>query len=598
LDFDKIGLKPGERITDCRKVLTSLGGGQASAEAVYRTTLAGGGVGEEAMGRDMTDSPNWNSNITGSDRWKHDRVLEAAGIPKAQWDGLWQKSVDRARNISNQYPGAVNKILDHINGDGLGRMNFNKAEFHNVMENITGVRSPNAPVGDARFNLDQLRNAGGAAGAEALENARMAQQPEEATINNTGLPSMTSRKPNEVPTIQHAREADVAFHTAPVNLFQAGDRFVDKNGVSRVVKFVDYSEGLPVMSAVDGKGNIRTYTDNVVMRNSNTPESDTPNVMNYLQYHDRAGKVVSRSIPPDNASAYAPPGEVSYYTPDELLQTHNAKTVLGEKQGVKTGIVYLKPDDANCPFRTPGCGKNCLYTAGRGGMSPVQAARVNKTQYLLHDPEGFFHQMVGDVKLLTKKAAKENMVPAVRFNGTSDLPDLARRLASEFDGRDADHPFVQFYDYTKVPKPWERTTPNYHLTFSRSEYNWGDSKDALDHGINVAVVFQGDEGDIPTTYNGYKVIDGTKSDARFLDPKSEDGKGQIVGLCAKGKARHDTGSGFVVSPDHVENPNLRFPGIKEFKRQQNLVQIGGKPEEKKPAWSAVKEAARGLGTSD
>jgi hypothetical protein len=45
---------------------------------------------------------------------------------------------------------------------------------------------------------------------------------------------------------------------------------------------------------------------------------------------------------------------------------------------------------------------------------------------------------------------------------------------------------------------------------------------------------------LPKKYLGRKVIDGDETDLRFLDPKNS-----IVGLIAKGKARHDQ-SGFVV----------------------------------------------------
>ena len=47
---------------------------------------------------------------------------------------------------------------------------------------------------------------------------------------------------------------------------------------------------------------------------------------------------------------------------------------------------------------------------------------------------------------------------------TSDLPPLAQELAASFLE-------VQLYDYTKHPKPWLRTLPNYHLRFSYSGHN-------------------------------------------------------------------------------------------------------------------------------
>jgi len=58
----------------------------------------------------------------------------------------------------------------------------------------------------------------------------------------------------------------------------------------------------------------------------------------------------------------------------------------------------------------------------------------------------------------------------------------------------------------------------------------------MKQGYNVAIVFN----ELPAVYNGYRVIDGTETDLRFLDEQ-----GVIVGLLAKGKAKKDI-SGFVV----------------------------------------------------
>jgi hypothetical protein len=48
------------------------------------------------------------------------------------------------------------------------------------------------------------------------------------------------------------------------------------------------------------------------------------------------------------------------------------------------------------------------------------------------------------------------------------------------------------------------------------------------------------KNDLPETWKGFKVIDGDKTDERFLDEK-----GVVVGLKAKGDAKKDQ-SGFVV----------------------------------------------------
>ncbi len=217
----------------------------------------------------------------------------------------------------------------------------------------------------------------------------------------------------------------------------------------------------------------------------------------------------------------------------------DAKTVKGVKKGYLTGILYLAPANTSgyqvCANSTPGCRAACLFTAGRAGCFPrINDARILKTQWLMNDRPGFMTQLSRDICALERKAMREDLIPCVRLNGTSDLIWLATGLAQAF--RD-----IQFYDYTKHPQPWERVRSNYHLTFSYSESNAVECCQALEHGVNVAMVFDVKRGQpLPKTWCNYKVIDGDLSDLRFLDPK-----GVIVGLRAKGKAKKDT-TGFVV----------------------------------------------------
>jgi hypothetical protein len=57
----------------------------------------------------------------------------------------------------------------------------------------------------------------------------------------------------------------------------------------------------------------------------------------------------------------------------------------------------------------------------------------------------------------------------------------------------------------------------------------------LSKGFNVAIVFKLSKGGkLPTTYKGYKVINGDETDLRFLDDKNV-----IVGL----KYKNNTGKG-------------------------------------------------------
>lgn len=222
-----------------------------------------------------------------------------------------------------------------------------------------------------------------------------------------------------------------------------------------------------------------------------------------------------------------------------LITSGDAKTIKGEKLGYRTGILYLAPADASkvinvCPSASLGCKAMCLNTAGRGQMDMVQKVRLARTLFLKENPVAFMSQLESEVKKVINSSIKAGMIPAIRVNGTSDLPRLALPLAEKFDT-------VQFYDYTKLPKPWTRIRKNYDLTFSRSEVNEKDCKDALANGINVAVVFSTKKGEkLPDTYLGVEVINGDEHDLRFLDKK-----GVVVGLTAKGKARKDT-TGFVV----------------------------------------------------
>lgn len=229
------------------------------------------------------------------------------------------------------------------------------------------------------------------------------------------------------------------------------------------------------------------------------------------------------------------------YQPRQLLTFENAKTTKGEALGYRTGILYLAPASESgvvntCPAATEACRADCLYTAGRGAFQQIKNARVSKTLYYALERESFERDLTANIKKLRAQATALSMRPAVRINGTSDLPGLARKMARQFTD-------VTFYDYTKLPRPWTRETSNYRLTFSYSGENWADCVAALEHGVNVAVVFDTKKGkELPATWRGYKVIDGDEHDLRFLDERTV-----IVGLRAKGAAKKDAASGFVVS---------------------------------------------------
>lgn len=217
----------------------------------------------------------------------------------------------------------------------------------------------------------------------------------------------------------------------------------------------------------------------------------------------------------------------------------NAKT---KKNIRKTVILYLAPHRQNsmminlCPKASAGCTAGCLFTAGRGVFKNVADARIRKTEQFLSNREGFLRQVADEINAKAKK--QEAFKPlAVRLNGTSDVK-LVEMMTDKFEI----HPNVVFYDYTKIPsKAGHRTLKSGHeymVTLSRSESNEADVMRHLADGGVVAVVFS---GELPSEWKGYPVYDGDERDDLMLDIQG----GGVLGLKAKGKARHDK-SGFVV----------------------------------------------------
>lgn len=246
------------------------------------------------------------------------------------------------------------------------------------------------------------------------------------------------------------------------------------------------------------------------------------------------------------------------------LLGQNAKLVKrGERPIVVMGI-SLAPADASgnqvCVFSTPECRALCLFGAGQGaigvGNKPhdrwrvkrfgelyapelrygggPEMARIIKTIWLFEEPVGFLLQLSSDILAFIAYAQQHGFVPALRMNVLSDIrwenipfPDLRRGVWAE--NVMSAFPEVQFYDYTKDPgRDLERLPPNYHITFSLAETRASQrhAQEMLRRGLNVTVVFDVTAGHpLPATFWGLPVIDGDKTDLRFLDPSPS-----IVGL--------------------------------------------------------------------
>jgi len=237
--------------------------------------------------------------------------------------------------------------------------------------------------------------------------------------------------------------------------------------------------------------------------------------------------------------------------PDKLLGIDtNAKTIKGEKYGIKTAILYLMPAMGSgvqlcANAKIAGCEKPCLFTAGRGAMSNVMLSRLRKTLYFNQYREQFMAQLSREITLEKAKAKRRGYKLIVRPNGTSDIR-YENIPVDGFDNIMAAHSDVQFYDYTKLANR-KNVPANYDLTFSYSgvEAYQPFVVKAVAKGERIAVVFRNRaivetmlaNGD---TFLGLSVVDGDDTDIRHLDAK-----GVVVALYAKGKARRDQ-SGFVV----------------------------------------------------
>ena len=225
----------------------------------------------------------------------------------------------------------------------------------------------------------------------------------------------------------------------------------------------------------------------------------------------------------------------------QLLDTRGANPKL-KKTGAAAPFRYaglsLYPDAELCPAsKAAGCAETCLADQGRGRFNNVREARQNKTAFFRENRAAFVDQLHRELSNFEKLCARTGERGAVRLNVLSDV-------RWELSGIPQAHPDLLFVDYTKRAARLGKTPDNYRLIFSysgRSQHRKQFAK-AIKTSLPIAVVFR---GGLPAKFLGRPVIDGDRDDIA-----NAYATGQIVGLTAKGSARHDHG-GFV-----VDNPDL------------------------------------------
>jgi hypothetical protein len=195
--------------------------------------------------------------------------------------------------------------------------------------------------------------------------------------------------------------------------------------------------------------------------------------------------------------------------------------------------IYLAPAKMSgyevCPMRTEECTLLCLNQSGHNRMdiheNKINKSRIKKTKLFFEERDFFMGWLIDDITKAKKKAYDMGYHFSVRLNNTSDISPES--FYTTIDGVKKNileiFPDVQFYDYTKVPNRMKLKLkyPNYDLTFSFSGNNMKECFEMLQNEVRVAMVFD----KVPTSYNGYKVIDGDLYDMRYRDDKDV-----IVGL--------------------------------------------------------------------
>lgn len=243
---------------------------------------------------------------------------------------------------------------------------------------------------------------------------------------------------------------------------------------------------------------------------------------------------------------------------NRIFSTDSAKAIKAQGFGYINAIHYMAPSKMSgfdlCSNASPACILLCLgWESGQAGMvandtdmNSVRLSRIAKARRFVKTRPAYMVDFVRSIELELARAIKANKKLCVRPNGATDIP-FETSAPCVRDGKayrnvmDA-FPEVDFVDYTKNPKRFERALPaNYHLTFSRSETNETTALELLARGVNVAVVFAGTK---PAQWHGFTVIDGDEHDLRQLDPRGA--RGFVIGLSPKGRKAKKDQSGFVV----------------------------------------------------
>lgn len=185
-----------------------------------------------------------------------------------------------------------------------------------------------------------------------------------------------------------------------------------------------------------------------------------------------------------------------------------------------------------CPFAGD-CADLCLASQGRAKFRSNAHARYVRTSFAVQERDAFVTLLRHELLRAQRKHGQIGFRPNVFSDVQWENIPVIRELMAPDTG-------ITVYDYTKFPDDVRPQVPDYDLTRSFSErVTWQQVVKSLQSGEKWAIVFH---GAVPDFYKGIPVIDGDKSDERFLDPP-----GSLIGLTAKGTAKKSQ-SPFIVRP--------------------------------------------------
>lgn len=208
-----------------------------------------------------------------------------------------------------------------------------------------------------------------------------------------------------------------------------------------------------------------------------------------------------------------------------------------EYAGRPTWGLTLLPSDASgawntCPWATEGCRASCLATSGRGRFDAIHDGRAWRTGFLAADPVAFLRLLFHEVTLAGRKAKRDKVNGAIRFNVLSDIdwtlvcPDLLRHAIAEG---------LAPYDYTKDATRTERARElGYDVSYSVSERDTDERvlsllrSGRINRAVIVFAIRNRSRVDLPSRWNGIPVVDADQHDYRPAD-----GTGIVSGLRAK-----------------------------------------------------------------